>query len=345
MIVNDMFNGLIGNEAVKTQLTRLVSGRRVPNSLIFAGPDGIGKREFALRLARSFVCRDQACGTCSPCLRSGNFQLPRTDDKEAFKRIVFSEHADVGMILPYNRSILVDAIRELEREAYFRPYEAPSRVFLIDNADRMNDAAANALLKTLEEPAATAFISLVTSRPDSLLQTIRSRCQLIRFAPIATPEIAKFLRERGTEPADTLANCSNGSLGAAMSADAAAFTARRQEMFAVIKALLSQNSLAELMNRSEKLNEAKNKDLFEDNLQVLSELVRDVWLLSLGGQNLTNADMSGELKNCIGSARPATFARWLEAIEELRQSLAVNVNRKIATDALFLKMATAKQTV
>ena len=113
MIVNDMFNGLIGNEAVKTQLTRLVSGRRVPNSLIFAGPDGIGKREFALRLARSFVCRDQACGTCSPCLRSGNFQLPRTDDKEAFKRIVFSEHADVGMILPYNRSILVDAIREL----------------------------------------------------------------------------------------------------------------------------------------------------------------------------------------------------------------------------------------
>ncbi|MFN2412625.1 MAG: hypothetical protein ABR535_06175, partial [Pyrinomonadaceae bacterium] len=145
-----MFDHLIGNERIKDALQHLVKTNRVPHSLLFAGPDGIGKRQFALELARWFVCQSKkdgaACGDCGACRRAGRFEIPKPDKKDDFKQIFFSQHPDVGSVVPYNRNILVDAIRELEKEANFRPYEADARIFLIDDAEKMNDAAANALL-------------------------------------------------------------------------------------------------------------------------------------------------------------------------------------------------------
>ena len=105
-----------------------------------------------------------------------------------------------GLLIPFNKNILVDAVRDLEREAYFRPFEAPARVFIIEDADKMNDAASNALLKTLEEPASTSYIFLISSRPDSMLQTIQSRCQVIRFACLEAREIEEYLLKTGKFP-------------------------------------------------------------------------------------------------------------------------------------------------
>src|SRR6184192_2311995 len=203
-----MFSRLIGNEEVKEALRHLLASGRMPGSLLFTGEEGIGKKLFALELAKALNCRYrvgvEACDECSSCKRIANSTFPPfsspDDNKE---RMIWSEHGDVAMVRPYKQIIRVKPMRELEREANFRPFEGAARVFIVEDAEYMNDQAANALLKTLEEPAVTTHLILTTTNPMALLQTIRSRCQMIRLAPIPFPEIEQFLmKQPGMKPDD-----------------------------------------------------------------------------------------------------------------------------------------------
>jgi len=343
-----MFSRLLGNYSGKEFLRPLMANGRVPNALLFAGIDGVGKKQFALELAKSFLCKApknmEACGECAQCLRAERFVLPKSDDKDAHKKIVFSEHADVGMVVPYNRNILVGAIRELEKEAYFQPYEAAARFFIIDDADKMNDAASNALLKTLEEPAITSHIILISSRPDSLLQTIRSRCQTILFAPVETAQIRGFLRnDKGfsDEDADLAAKLSAGSIGRALDTDVEKFRNQRDSMLRVLQNLLAKSDRAALLQSAEEMTDAKNKDSYETSLEILLTLIRDVWTLRLSGgeEKVINSDIAPQLKQLAEKAETQNLSAWIDEIEILHESFAVNINRKIATDALFMQMA------
>lgn len=347
-----MFGNIIGNDRVKDVLRRHLAASRVPNAMLFAGTDGVGKKLFALELARAFVCRSpngvEACGECSACGRVDTFVIPEPTDKnkDEFKKVFFGQHSDVGKVVAYKRFILVEAIRELEREAYFRPYEANARFFLIDDADKMNDAAANALLKTLEEPASTSHIILITSRPDSLLPTIRSRCQTLRFAPVETKKIEEFLiGERKLPAADAKlsARLAFGSVGRALSIELEKLREQRETMLHVLRDAIENNDRVSLLHAAEKLNDAKNKDNFEENLEILLTLIRDVWTLALSGQDekIINIDLTPRLKHLAENADTRRLAGWIDEIELLRESFAVNVNRKVATDALFMKMASA----
>ncbi|HEX7958034.1 MAG TPA: hypothetical protein VF508_13890, partial [Pyrinomonadaceae bacterium] len=122
-----MFDSLVGNERAKEILRRMLGQGRVPGALLFAGEAGLGKRLFALELARALNCRArrgvEACGVCPVCERVGRFQFPAADDRDEHKKVIWSEHRDVGVVRPYNRNILVDAVRDLERESNFRPVE------------------------------------------------------------------------------------------------------------------------------------------------------------------------------------------------------------------------------
>src|SRR5207249_8857117 len=122
------------------------------------------------------------------------------DVKDNNERMIWSEHGDVAMVRPYKQIIRVKPMRELEREANFRPFEGAARVFIVEDADYMNESAAAALLKTLEEPPPTSHLILTTSNPTALLPTIRSRCQTIRFAPIPREAIEAFLIEEKKLP-------------------------------------------------------------------------------------------------------------------------------------------------
>ena len=343
-----MFNNLIGNDSVKESLRRLAGKGRVPNALLFAGPDGIGKKLFALELAKYFICgskvNDEACGQCVNCKRADVFNLPKSDKGEDYERVFFSEHPDVGLVIPYKNNVRVDAIRDLEKEAYFRPYEAKSRFFVIDDAHKMKDSAANALLKTLEEPAPTSHIILTTSRPDGLLQTIRSRCQMIRFAPVAAGEIEKLLLESERFSPDTAAlaaRVSSGSVGRAMNLDVEWFRAARESMLAVLRSALMTGNISMMLQASEQMNDAKNKDRFEETLGILQTLVRDMFTLRAGAEvsQIVNADKAMELNKLADNADINSLAQWTVEIEELLASLNVNVNRKVATDKLFVTMA------
>jgi len=343
-----MFDKLTGNNHIKEILRRLLATKRVPNSLLFAGEDGIGKKRFALELAKAFVCQNpknsEACDICPACRRADRFAFPKFDDRDAFKKLIFSEHSDIGLVVPYNKNILVDAIRELETEANFRPHEAAARFFIIDDADKMNESASNALLKTLEEPAATSHIFLVSSRPDALLPTIRSRCQTVRFTPIDRQEIENYLlktKEFAPDDAALLAKLSNGKLGHALETDLGKFRERRDQMLKVLESILIKENRAELLRVAEEMNDAKNKDGYETSLEILQTLIHDVWVLKNNANEkiLVNVDLARDLQKLAGQAESKRLSAWLSEIENLREGLVVNLNRKIATDALFMQMA------
>lgn len=342
-----MFNKLVGNEHVKQTLCHLLAGGRVPSSLLFAGDDGIGKRQFALELAKAFVCKEpsgtQACGMCAACRRVEIFAFPTSDKGDDYERVFFSEHPDVGMVIPFKRNVRIDAIRDLEREANFRPYEAQSRFFIVDDADKMNDAASNALLKTLEEPPPTTYIFLITSRPDSLLPTIRSRCQVIRFAPVAGDEIERFLiddRAFTHDEARLAARLARGSIGRAVSVNVAQFREMRERMIGVVRSAIQTGDRAALLRVSEELNDAKNKDRFEENIDILESLIHDVWTLGVSGDaaRVANSDVADELLKLAANSARFDLPMWLREIETMRENFAVNINRKIGADALFMSM-------
>jgi DNA polymerase III subunit delta' len=344
-----MFDKLVGNERVKDVLRRMLERGRVPGSFLFAGEDGVGKRLFALELAKAMNCRTpkgyEACDVCASCSRIGQSNFPSYDNEDDNReRVIWSEHTDVAMIRPYKRIIRVPPMRELEREANYRPREGRARFFIIEDADRLNESSSNALLKTLEEPPATSHLILLTSRPSALLTTIRSRCQVIRFAPLKVDEMEKHLASARRMPkseANLLAHIARGSLGRALSTDLVSFREQRDAMLEVLSSLALTGDRARLLRIAEEMNDAKRKEEYEPRLGVLELLVHDVWALGLGAppEQIVNRDLDTQLKKISERVPARRAARWITEIEILRGQLYVNVNRKAATDALFLSMA------
>ena len=329
----------------------MLSYRRVPGALLFVGEDGVGKKLFALELAKALNCRTrvnelEACDACSSCKRIDHSKFPwHSTDEENKERMFWSDHTDVGLVRPYKRIIRVDPMRQLDREANFRPYEGNARIFIVEDAEAMNDHSSNALLKTLEEPPSTSHLILLTSRPASLLPTIRSRCQIIRFVPLSAMEIEKHLLQRDEKFSKTdahlLASAARGSIGRALSTDVSEYIEQRKAMLEVLDALAANRDRARLLRAAEELCDAKRKEEYEPRLGVLETLLHDVWTLSLGARDegLANDDLREDLARIGTQLESNRVALWLSQIEKLRRTLDVNINRKVATDALFLKMA------
>lgn len=343
-----MFDRLVGNQRAQDTLRRMLAQRRVPGALLFAGEDGVGKKLFAVELAKALNClapsSAEACDKCSSCVRIMHFVDKPSDNTDDGKHIIWSEHRDVGLVKADKRVINVHQARDIDHETNFRPQEGKARVFIIEEAEKMNDAASNALLKTLEEPASTSHLILLTARPANLLTTIRSRCQTIRFAPLTTDEIESYLvrnKRRAGEEARLAAHLARGRLGLALSFNLDAYREAREAMLAVLDALTAvQTDRVRLLRAAEDLSDAKRKDEFEPRLDVLETLIHDAWLLSLDGDaRIVNEDLRERLARFGAGLKSRRAADWMARIQELRGQLAVNINRRVATDALFLSMA------
>jgi DNA polymerase-3 subunit delta' len=327
----------------------MLEARRVPGALLFAGEEAVGKKQFAIELAKALNCLApvgaEACDKCSACGRIPRFSDSPTSDKERGKHLAWSEHQDVALVRLEKSVITVDQARDIDRETNFRPHEGRARVFIIEDAEMMNDAASNALLKTLEEPAPTSHIILLTARPANLLTTIRSRCQTIRFAPLTVEEIENYLVEskrRAGREARLAAHLARGRLGVALSLDLDAYREGREAMLTILDALAAAGRIdrARLLRAAEDLGDAKRKDDFEPLLEVLETLIRDTWLLSLDRQaRVVNEDIREHLARLGAGLQSRHAAAWMTRIQELRGQLAVNINRRVATDALLLSMA------
>jgi DNA polymerase-3 subunit delta' len=325
----------------------MLAGRRVPGALLFTGEEAVGKKLFALELAKALNCLNpqgvEACDVCSSCARIMRFVDKPADKSDDGKHIIWSEHRDVGLVQADKRVINVHQARDIELETNFRPHEGKARIFIIEDADKMNAQASNALLKTLEEAAPTSHLILITTRPANLLTTIRSRCQTIRFAPLTTGEIENYLLQnklRAGEEARLAAHLSRGRLGLALAINLDAYREAREAMLSVLDALQGRTDRVRLLRAAEELSDAKHKDDYEPRLNVLETLIHDAWLLSLDrAAKIVNEDIRERLSRIGAGLDSRHAADWMTRIQTLRGQLAVNINRRVATDALFLSMA------
>jgi DNA polymerase-3 subunit delta' len=329
---------IVGHDAVRALLARAVAGQTLPHSLIFDGPDGVGKRTCALQLAAAVNCTARtdgtACGTCGVC-----------------RRIARGAHPDVVCVAPNEKgTIPVDVAREVIASASYRPFEARRRVVIIDEADRMQPPAQNALLKTLEEPPPSSMFVLVTSRVDALLITVRSRCPRLRFGRLTTEEVAHVLTAtRGIEGAQALALAAvaDGSVSRALAADAGDLDDARRVALGVLQGLAPRPSPAarlrvaqQLVESPKKKGGASERDLLGRRLDALAMLLRDV-----GG---IGADANPRVLMCPDLARPlGELARHFEGrrlveafqlVDRARRAVERNQGAKVVADWLACEM-------
>jgi len=334
------FRDIVGHRRLVGLLARSVERGSLPPSLIFAGPAGVGKHLAALSTAQALNCLDlkssselglDACGNCAACTRIGR-----------------GVHPDVLLISPGdNKSIKVDAVRDLVDRANYRPFEGRRRAVIIDQADTLVAAAQNGLLKTLEEPPSGSVFILVTSRPDALLPTVRSRCPQLRFRSLGPDEVAAVLMRLGQPETEAraVAAAADGSVSQALEASAGDFVeARDVASRALVSAAASDDprrrvdSAKDLVGKSAGSG-ASDREQLAVHLRAMASLLRDVELIGAGGDRtaLANADVIPVLERLTvfrgerGISAFAAVDRGLAALER-------NAGVKVVADWVMLNV-------
>jgi DNA polymerase-3 subunit delta' len=330
---------IIGHHQVLGLISRAAVRGTLPPSLIFAGPSGVGKHMAAVALAQLLNCQNpvttaagsDACGECAAC-----------------RRIARRVHADVLFIEPGDTgSIKVDQIRDaIERSAY-RPFEGRRRVVIIGEADAVVGEAQNALLKTLEEPPPASTFVLVTSRPDSLLITVRSRCQRLRFGRLAPAEVAAVLIEKhGYSSADAHASAalSDGSIGKALEESSDAFVEARDAALTLLKASAATAAPVARMQAALGLPGAgrgkADRVALGQSLLSLSSMLRDLGVLSSSADSraLANADLQQSLEPLLRSYDGERVVSAFSSVDRALDALDRNASPKIVADWLALQI-------
>ena len=326
------WENILGQREPKRRLRRLLETDRLPHALLFSGPEGVGKRRTAEALAATLLCSSPAaghpCGTCESC--------------RAFSRGI---HPDFFFVVPEAvgkgaRSIRIEAMRALGSALARPPELAPRQVALIDDAQRMNEAAANSFLKTLEEPTGDVVFLLVTGMRAALLDTIVSRCLEIPFGPLALPELSEVLRRHGVEAeeAAALAALADGSAGRALALHAEGALRRREEAVSLL-ARLPQIPPLSLWAEGKKWG-ALSREEAGEWLRSLRLALRDVLALYGGAAPLYSVGLEAPVAEIAARFSEARVFSMLADVKEAeRRLLSSNVNIRLLVEALLLSLA------
>jgi DNA polymerase III subunit delta' len=320
------FHELAGNEQVRDALLRTLAQNRLPHSLVFAGPDGVGKRQFALAVAQALNCPVKplhGCGECSVCAR-----------------IARREHPDVEVVAPDGQFIKVAQMRDAIQKLGFQPFEGKKRVTVFDAAERMNVNAANALLKMLEEPPAHVVLILLTASPSAMLETIRSRCQMMRFTPLPTEAMERFLDAAYRRPVEDnrlLARVAQGRPGRVHGVDVSEYRARRKEVLELVELLGRRTRRVRLLRAAAHFGK-KERAEFEEFLDLTASVLRDVLCAAIGADEeaFAHGDVRPKIVEIAAGYDAVRVSALLEGFEAVRRDLGRNVNRTLALEALFV---------
>lgn len=346
---------VVGHERQLDLLERALVRNRVPPTLLFAGPAGVGKRRLAINLAKRLLCGAASGRPCDQCHHCRLIEHSLSD-LEARRRAALEErdeplglnfrlHPDLTVAEPWpsggRRALKVEQARGLRELIGGLPFEARARVVVIDEAEALGEEAANALLKSLEEPPSTSHVVLVTSAPQALLPTIRSRCQVLRFERLPLRVVERYLVEEcevDRADAHLRALLSDGSLADALRFDSEAYQKLRAEMLGLLEQAAAEGA-AERLERAEELKDADDLPL---TLATLRSLLRDLAVLRAGPEaRPLHADLAARLDVLARGPLGARAGELAEAAAEAGRALRGNAYKPLVLDLLLERVAAA----
>ena len=279
------WKNVVGNEDKISRLKNFAAEKTFPQSILFSGVEGIGKRKIAEICAAALLCENltdgEPCGTCDAC-----------------KLMAGGTHPDFYVVEPeetkINRNIKIGQIRELQKETSLRPIQGDRRVVIIDGAEFMNKPAANCVLKTLEEPQSQTSFILITANRASLLMTIRSRCMTMNFDKLTTEQIETALESFDVDAltAKKLSAISDGSLGRALMLEKSGGYELRDAALALVRQIFENELNNEIIFSKGKMFETYSREKFFDFVNYVQKILRDIFFTD---KPLYNADLKDKL--------------------------------------------------
>jgi DNA polymerase-3 subunit delta' len=333
-----------GNQAVADSLAGMIERQRIPQTLLFSGPEGVGKATLARRFGAKLLNYDAPKIELDDLSLDANATLivdreKWPSDKRNDDPLVFSSHPDFLTFAPDGplRQITIQQMRLLKERAPLKPLRGQWRVFLVDSIDRANEQAANSLLKTLEEPPPHLILILTARNAYDLLPTIRSRAVPFHFSRLSENEMQAFLSRRSADQAERRLNLAEGSPGAAVSMDLEVYDRRRASMLALLKVAGGLEPFGTWMKHSDSIA-ARRTEKLESYLEALYSLLEDILRSANGMQDLRNRDIAREIEPL---ARDVSFD-WLrvmvQRVDELVELARRNIQKSIALDALAVEL-------
>lgn len=310
--MHHMWKNIIGHTAQVDQLRGYSVSEKLPHAFLFAGMLGVGKSLVAREFFKALNClnsRGDPCDACRCCVK-----------------VNAKTHPDLVEIIPSAAWIKVESIRDTLAEIGLKPFEARMKCIVIEPAEQMNKASANALLKSLEEPPHHTIFILVSHKPHLLLPTIISRCQVLRFTPV------KASIDEDASGDAALTRITSGIPGGIAGVDRESFLAVRTEVLAIFSGI----DAADLSGRYFPKDTADPKGMAPVLLTVVEAILRDILVIGHGGNTLLNE----ELKDI--SLKPLSYPDVEETarcIRELRRGAMENINLRVAFTELFILLS------
>lgn len=304
------FENIIGQEFAKKYLTNSMRKNKINHAYMFEGIEGIGKKKFTGELSRILLNSENV--DSSP---------------------------DYINIYPDGSSIKIAQIRKLQTDIIIKPHK-DYKIYIINDAEKMTIEAQNALLKTLEEPPGYAIMILITSNKEALLDTIKSRCEIIKFLPISLLDLKKYLIKNGVDEqrAQLLATFSRGSIEKALElSESAEFVIMREDIQSYIQTILDKN-IIEILEIPNNMDKYKKEVI--SILDMMVNYFRDMMLLKekVDKSMIINSDKITFIQNMSKKITYSQVSKIIDIIEQTKKKIKSNCNFNISIQVMALNI-------